>query len=177
MAISTMRPAHNAKVLLSARRSPLSGHSFAVIVQSSHVPHPATSRRQAWLECCLFIQAWFPPSKNACPWSGSRSPDQGPIVWHSHHSGRARRPLFGTAAPSRGQPAAAAAGQLSDEQFCSDLRSLVCYALTNGSGVCVHCACGAIDNRSRGNGCAPFLPPLTIAPGSHGPQWQHSLKA
>jgi hypothetical protein len=32
MAISTMRPAHNAKVLLSARRSPLSGHSFAVIV-------------------------------------------------------------------------------------------------------------------------------------------------
>jgi len=44
--------------------------------------------------------------------------------------GRARRPLLGTAAPSCGQPAAAAAGQLSHEQFCSDLRSLVCYAPT-----------------------------------------------
>ncbi len=31
---------------------------------------------------------------------------------------------------TRGQPAAAAAGQLSHELFCSDLRSLVCYALT-----------------------------------------------
>ena len=56
MAINTMRPAHNAKVLLSERRVPLSGHSFAVIVQPPMFrldPHPATSRRQAWLEYCL----------------------------------------------------------------------------------------------------------------------------
>jgi hypothetical protein len=38
MTINAMRPAHNAKVLLSERRVPLSGHSFAVIVQPSHVP-------------------------------------------------------------------------------------------------------------------------------------------
>jgi hypothetical protein len=56
MAINAMRPAHNAKVLLSERRVPLSGHSFAVIVQPSHVPPRSASgyfRRQAWLEYCL----------------------------------------------------------------------------------------------------------------------------
>jgi hypothetical protein len=62
MAINTMRPAHIAKVLLSERRVPLSGHFFTVIVQPSHVPHPATSRQQAWLEYSLFFQTWIPPS-------------------------------------------------------------------------------------------------------------------
>jgi hypothetical protein len=38
MTINAMRSAHNAKVLLSERRVPLSGHSFAVIVRPSHVP-------------------------------------------------------------------------------------------------------------------------------------------
>jgi len=76
MATNAMRPAHNAKVPLSERRVPLSGHSFAVIVQPSHGPHPATSRHQAWLECC-FIYTCICSSSDSCPWSGSRSPDQG----------------------------------------------------------------------------------------------------
>jgi hypothetical protein len=40
------------------RENPKPVDSFAVIVQPSHVLHPATSRRQAWLEYCFFIPAW-----------------------------------------------------------------------------------------------------------------------
>ncbi len=45
MAINTMRPAHNAKVLLSERRVSLSGHFVSIIVKPSHVPHPAACPR------------------------------------------------------------------------------------------------------------------------------------
>jgi hypothetical protein len=47
MAINAMRPAHNAKVLLSERRVPLSGHSFAVIVQADVDQHTRPADKRA----------------------------------------------------------------------------------------------------------------------------------